>query len=470
VRIMAHRALHWIGFVVVVATAAIGGAQCPPPSWVPGDQLGAGMDSWVHATAVFNGHLVIGGYFTTAGGVTLNGIGRWTGSSWQPFGTGMDGPVWALETYNGELIASGAFSTAGGTPANNIARWTGSGWQPLGTGTDLGVIDLHVHGGQLIAAGDFTTAGGVAANRIAAWNGSSWQPLGSGLDSTGYSLLTFNGQLVVGGGFQSVVSAWNGSSWTPLGTGFVGIVYTLAVHNGELFAAGPYVIPFPWGGGQWIRLWRLTSGVWQPLWVDQGYEIAVLHDFEGQLILGGQFGGPAGASIPANIASWDGSSVQPLGAGLDGGVRTLTVHDGALIAGGMFAASGPIACTNIARWTRPLPLLSVTQPGGPGTGTLVSDAAMVPGREYFNIISFDLCPGGPGSGPVGGLCFTNISVLFAQVQVPVGTPPFHFVASATAIAFGPYGLPPGLAFDALCADVTGGILGCVSPVSRHVVQ
>ena len=66
------------------------------------------------ALTVYNGELIAGGRFTTAGGVTCNYIARWNGATWQPLGAGMNGDVYALTVYNGELIAGGYFTTAGG--------------------------------------------------------------------------------------------------------------------------------------------------------------------------------------------------------------------------------------------------------------------------------------------------------------------------------------------------------------------
>jgi len=38
----------------------------------------------------------------------------------------MTGPLSALTVYNGDLIAGGVFSTAGGVSANRIAKWNGT--------------------------------------------------------------------------------------------------------------------------------------------------------------------------------------------------------------------------------------------------------------------------------------------------------------------------------------------------------
>src|SRR5438552_3864534 len=45
---------------------------------------------------------------------------------------GFNGSVSAFGSYNGELIAGGRYTSAGGQPANMVAHWNGSVWQALG--------------------------------------------------------------------------------------------------------------------------------------------------------------------------------------------------------------------------------------------------------------------------------------------------------------------------------------------------
>jgi hypothetical protein len=91
--------------------------------------LGSGMNHWVGDLTVYNGELIAGGNFTSAGGVAANNIARWDGAGWQALGSGMTtagvGSSWvgALSVYNGELIAGGLFTSAGGQTARRIARW-----------------------------------------------------------------------------------------------------------------------------------------------------------------------------------------------------------------------------------------------------------------------------------------------------------------------------------------------------------
>ena len=68
-------------------------------------------------------------------GTSVARIGRWDGSAWNQLGSGMDGDVLALATLaNGDVVAAGAFTTAGGVTCNGIASWNGSSWSALGTG------------------------------------------------------------------------------------------------------------------------------------------------------------------------------------------------------------------------------------------------------------------------------------------------------------------------------------------------
>lgn len=180
--------------------------------------------------------LFAGGRLDRAGSIATEGIARWDGASWSDVGGGIAYPgsfpeVHAMTTFDGglgpELIVGGYFTTAGGLPASNIARWNGSSWSPLGSGvnaivTSLTVCDLGA-GDVLVAGGDFTFAGGVAVSALASWNGVAWAPLGPGFqwvsavcvhdDGTGPDLFAAVGNA----GTWSVVKH-AGGSWTSLGS------------------------------------------------------------------------------------------------------------------------------------------------------------------------------------------------------------------------------------------------------------
>ena len=140
------------------------------------------------ALTVYNGELIAGGYFTTAGGVPCNYIARWDGATGSRWGRGWTATCDALTVYNGELIAGGSFTTAGGVAANDIARWDGSELAAAGDGMDgYRAYALTVYNGELIAGGHFTTAGGVGVqrHRPLGWHAVG-RALGSGMNNDGF--------------------------------------------------------------------------------------------------------------------------------------------------------------------------------------------------------------------------------------------------------------------------------------------
>ena len=82
------------------------------------------MYPFVFALTVYDGKLMAGGYFTTAGGVEASQIASWDGSSWSPLGSGMSGGVYDLTVYDGKLIVGGEFGFAGGKVSPYLAAWT----------------------------------------------------------------------------------------------------------------------------------------------------------------------------------------------------------------------------------------------------------------------------------------------------------------------------------------------------------
>jgi hypothetical protein len=85
-----------------------------------------GSDPYIQAMTVYDGQLMAGGSFTTAGGAAANYIASWDGSNWSPLGSGMSssGSVCDLTVYNGKLIAGGGFTIAGNKVSAYLAQWT----------------------------------------------------------------------------------------------------------------------------------------------------------------------------------------------------------------------------------------------------------------------------------------------------------------------------------------------------------
>jgi hypothetical protein len=115
--------------------------------------------------------------------------------------------------------------------------------------------------------------------------------------------------------------------------------------------------------------------------------------------------------------------------------------------------------------------LQVAQIGGPGGNVIVSNWGLIPGNEYYNVFSIEPCPAGPGTGPgqLLGICATTPAAtqfLINQLLLPVGTPPFHFIATSNYVAFPALSVPP-VVLDGICLDITSGV---ATPVIRITIQ
>lgn len=113
--------------------------------------------------------------------------------------------------------------------------------------------------------------------------------------------------------------------------------------------------------------------------------------------------------------------------------------------------------------------LEITQ-SGPGAPAFITSSGLFVGGEYYNLFSLDLCPEGPGYGSVLGFCPTSLAFLASQFTTPVGTPPFHYMATAPTQTFGPVPVVPGITFDAVCFERNNGFVGCASPVIRYTTR
>jgi hypothetical protein len=296
--------------------------------------------------------LIAGGMFDeTATDPSARYIAKFNGQSW----TGMDGGmagggphpeslgVRALAVYDGALIAGGYFTRAGGTQATKIARFDGSDWQAMGEGMsggdDPAVLALTVFNNELIAAGTFTVAGFNEARYIASWNGDYWDSIGEGLDSPVYALAVHDGQLIAGG--ENFIKSWNGDSWTDAGFDPQpsGTVRALLEHKGELIVGGQFVGP---SGATHHTVLKSVGGHWSPVGTNDIFEledseptaeVRALAIYKGDLIAAGSFNA-AGASI----ARFNGLAWELLGGPSATSSDALAIYSGGLTASGAFPA------------------------------------------------------------------------------------------------------------------------------------
>ncbi len=149
-------------------------------TWSPvGPGLGGVAGASVNAMTIYDDGcgpaLYVGGGFMTDGESTLDRIARWDGNDWYPLGTGVSSTVQALFVFDSGLgggpvlYVGGFFTSAGGVSAHRVATWNGTIWSALGPGWTQAVLSLQSFDDGL---------GGGAKLHAGGWF-SSW-PAGSG--------------------------------------------------------------------------------------------------------------------------------------------------------------------------------------------------------------------------------------------------------------------------------------------------
>ncbi|NPD47457.1 MULTISPECIES: T9SS type A sorting domain-containing protein [unclassified Lentimicrobium] len=256
------------------------------------DAVGGGTNGSIKAMIEYEGDLIVGGYFTEAGGQEAACVARWDGSQWHPMGNGFAGEVLDFEIYGGWLYASGwFFSDPNYTQEyEGIARWTGSAWSPVIDYDPVSwggeIYDMLVFNNELYIT-NHSIIGSEGVSRVSKFNGATWTDLPGAYTHSGnqgqiYTLEIYNDQLIAGGLFDEVdgnavknVARFNGSNWESLNmfsNGLYDKVYKLLVYNNDLYAGGIFFDPFyttlqKYDGSNWsiyqmnidVNLWDIQD-------------------------------------------------------------------------------------------------------------------------------------------------------------------------------------------------------------------
>ncbi len=388
--------------------------------------------SYNSATSV----LYAGGAFSALGGISVNNIAKWNGTIWSPLGTGIlgtgnDTAVHALVVNGSDLYVGGYFSTAGGVSANNIAKWGILGRSaplptpaptPVPTFAVSGTISNGGSGGNTYFVGAFTTSeidasnafsGTYSPSYVATVEGSYGNPSSYTLNLPGAGTYWIFGFV---SGEADYYGAYNGLSYATLNdctmlgsveitgpSNISGIditanpgpknaapifsdstitheVQTYSVQIAAESGASIYytidgTIPNSvssnhYTGAFTIDKSRIINAIaikggntnsdvatqqydlywWQPLGTGlSGGNVSALAVIGSDLYAGGSFSDAGGAPVN-NIAKWNGISWEALGDGLNGGVLALTTDGTNLYAGGDFSTAGGVPANNIAKW------------------------------------------------------------------------------------------------------------------------
>lgn len=219
--------------------------------------LGTGITVGTSVYAMVVGYLsplYVTGNFTQMGGIlSTTYIAKWDGSAWTSIGA-LNGAGFSLALgLDDSIYVGGTFSTAAGITVNGIAKYDGSAFSAMGDGVDVtttGIYALAVTpDGILYVGGNYASIDGLSIGLISSWNGSYWSALGGGIDS-GVAVWALSvdtsGVLHVGGSFTSVggltladnYALWYGGRWFAPSLNLPGApaVYTVAENknNGTL--------------------------------------------------------------------------------------------------------------------------------------------------------------------------------------------------------------------------------------------
>ncbi|PWU15428.1 MAG: hypothetical protein C5B50_15445 [Verrucomicrobia bacterium] len=291
-----------------------------------------------------DGRIVIGGDFTTVGGVARNRIARLNvdGSLDNTFNPGADDIVLSLAVQSdGNILVGGSFRNVGGQPRSGLARLKpdGSLDGDFNPGAFIGPLSPSLFAlqvqpdGKIIVAGRFTKLAGASANNIGRLNadGSSDTNFSATADPDVISVvLQPDGKIILGGDFGQVNN-----------TARKGIARLNA--DGSL------------------------DNQFNPGIDGQPFDVSALAiQRDGKILLGGSFTN-LGNQVRTNLGRLnpDGSVDAGFIANTDGGtVRSLVVEaDGKILVGGTFTTAGQQPRQRLARFNPDGTLLPNFNPG-----------------------------------------------------------------------------------------------------------
>ena len=267
------------------------------------------------------------------------------------------------------FFLGGNFSAAGGLAVNGLIHWNGQAWQPLeGDLPENGLLMVRAlaltSGGRLLAGGTLKTARNRQTELVLAWDGSRWSAIANALPGPVESLAAASDDRLSAMVALSSDLSWalytlapNAMRWvaSTLAFPFKDVQFRMVKENEKVgVAALPISVPqselAAWDSSLWqarARPFQLTYDPKRPI---------RLYVVQQKVIVVGVFDW-LGGTAAANIAVWDGQSWGGLVStnqavdGLPGTVKSLAVdHQGFLYAGGNFKTAGASLAANIARW------------------------------------------------------------------------------------------------------------------------
>lgn len=336
--------------------------------------VGGGTNNSSHGLLTWDGKLIDLGSFNNP----CNRVAAWNGATWECLGGGVGIVARAGTVWNGNLVVVGDFWNVQQpcTNCNGVAMWDGTQWTNIGAGFNNDVLCVTVWNGDLVVAGDFTMSNGVSCSRIAKWTGTVWEQIGpsNAFNNDIRAITEFEGELWIGGDFTNVggctacdrLVKWSGTDWIGGDSGVDiqgGVDNTVRVlyvnpYDGKLYMGGHFIDLNLDGvvNTDCKGVAVYDGSVWAPLGTGVNDYVRAIHEYNGNIVVGGYFTS-AGGSSANRIAKWNPVaqtwSAMGLGfngVGIDEYVKAATVWNGIFFAGGAYTVAESGSMNYIAQW------------------------------------------------------------------------------------------------------------------------
>jgi hypothetical protein len=258
--------------------------------------------SIITSLKLYKNNLYIGGKFNTIKGLkNAKNIFRWNGKEYQSITPNevvqpaYFGLVTDLELFNGKLIISGYFNEMQDLKASNIVAFNGSEFSTVGTNFGIGpngvVNDLAVIGDSLILGGAFSSVSGNTANNLAIYYNNNWKtvkeynPPVLKIATLENQVFVYNQDTLKNRHIARLISGKLVDA--TKGIDFLGGINDMVAFKGNLIACGTFEINGE-AGYQSIVLYE--KEVWRAIKGGTLGSIRVLESFNNNLIVAGSFG------------------------------------------------------------------------------------------------------------------------------------------------------------------------------------
>lgn len=325
--------------------------------------VGGGVNRSVYAIAVHGTDLYVGGDFTSAGGNDqIKSIAKWDGTSWSAMGSreGVVNAIAIVETANGFDIYAG-----GDRGIGNIIKWnnTTQNWATLpgwNVSSQHTVYALALRGNDLFIGGEFTRAvnNDTKYSGVVKWNTvtNTWGSLIAGITTRVNSLAVSGNDLYIGY-YGGIYKSTDGERYTAI-VYATGYTYSIAFTDDFMYVGGNFSSVD--GKNTMKNGFKMnrSNNERSPInGIALNGPLNAITVSGNQIYLGGRFL-PVPGSPYSSIAKGNGSTWEAMGTGIEAtagpsayGVNEILVNGSDVYVAGWFNSVAGIANTkNIAKW------------------------------------------------------------------------------------------------------------------------